>query len=51
MNSDVLDMLKTGKVPYRYEYDTASAVYFGLAVLAVILVFTIAQAITRKLIG
>lgn len=51
MNQDVLNMIKSGKIPYRYEYDTQSAIYFGLAVLTIVFVFTIAQVITRKLIG
>lgn len=51
MNQEVLNMIKSGKIPYRYEYDTESALYFGLAILVVIFAFAIAQSVTNKIIG
>lgn len=51
MNQEVIDMLGAGKIPYRYEADRASALYFGVAVLVIIFVFSIVQAITRRYIG
>lgn len=51
MSPEIIDILRTGRVPYRYEYDAASALYFGLAVLAIIFVFNLVQAFTRRLIG
>ena len=50
MNQEVLDMIASGKVPYRYEADTESALYFGLTVLVIIFTYAIAQAITRRFI-
>lgn len=50
MSQEVINMIGTGKIPYRYEADTASALYFGLAVLVIIFVFAIAQALTRRFI-
>lgn len=51
MNQEVLDMIASGKVPYRYEADTASTLYFGLAVLVIVFLYAIAEAVTRKYIG
>lgn len=51
MNQEVINMISTGKIPYRYEADTASALYFGVAVLVVIFVYAVAQALTRRFIG
>ena len=51
MNQEVIDMIASGKVPYRYESDTASALYFGLAVLVIVFLYAIAEAVTRKYIG
>ena len=51
MNQEVLDMIASGQVPYRYEADTESALYFGLTVLLIVLVYAIAEGLTRKLIG
>jgi hypothetical protein len=51
MNQKVLDMIASGQVPYRYETDTESALYFGLAVLVIVFLYAIAEALTRKYIG
>ena len=50
MNQEIIDMLGSGNIPYRYEADRASALYFGAAVLVIIFAFTVAQAITRRFI-
>ena len=51
MNEELLQVIRTGKVPYRYEYDTASALYFAGAIVAVAFVYARAQSITRRLVG
>ena len=51
MNEELLQMLSSGKIPYRYEYDKASAMYFAAAIVAVALVFSLAQGFTRRFIG
>ena len=43
--------IRTGQIPYRYQYDIWSGVYFGTAILVIIFVFTIASALTRKALG
>ena len=51
MNQDVLDMIASGQVPYRYEADTKSALYFGLAVLLIVFAYAIAEGLSRRFIG
>ena len=51
MNQEVLDMIASGKVPYRYETDTASLVYFGLLILVIVFLYAIAEGLTRRFIG
>lgn len=51
MNEQVLQMIQSGTVPYKYEVDPKTGLYFGLAVLAVIFVFALSQSITRRLVG
>ena len=51
MNQEVIDMIASGKVPYRYEADTKSALYFGLAVLLLVFAYAIAEGLTRRFIG
>lgn len=51
MNEQLLQILQTGKIPYRYEYDKASALYFAAAIVAVALVFSLAQGFTRRFVG
>ncbi|MCB0534430.1 MAG: hypothetical protein KDD14_19675 [Saprospiraceae bacterium] len=51
MNEDVLEMLKSGRIPYRFTYDTASALYFGLTVLVLVFLYAAAQAVARRFIG
>ena len=51
MNQEVLDMIASGQVPYRYEADTASALYFGLAVLVIVFAYAIAQSLANRFIG
>jgi hypothetical protein len=43
--------LRTGQIPFRYQYDTWSGIYFAVAIVLIIFVFTIAAAITQKAIG
>jgi hypothetical protein len=51
MGSEALEQaIKTGKIPYRYEYDIWSGLYFGLAILFVIFLYAAAQAVTQKLL-
>jgi hypothetical protein len=50
MTEAIQEAIKTGKFPYRYEYDTMSGVYFGAAVLFVIFVFALANNITKNLL-
>jgi hypothetical protein len=45
------EAFKTGKIPYRYEYDIWSGVYFGIVILIITFVFTLSSAITRRAIG
>ncbi len=45
------EALRTGKIPYTYTYDLWSGVYFGLAVLAVVVTYALAQSLTRRAIG
>lgn len=45
------EAFKTGKIPFRYEYDIWSGIYFGVAILIITFVFTLASAITRRAIG
>jgi hypothetical protein len=42
---------KTGKIPYRYEFDIWSGVYFGFVILIITFVFTLSSAIIRRAIG
>ena len=51
MNQELLNMIKNGKIPYRYESDTASALYLALAVVGMVFLYAVAQALTRKFIG
>lgn len=51
MNDKIEQLLKTGKIPVQYQYDVKSAAYFGLAVLAIILIFNLTQAFVRRLVG
>ena len=51
MNQEVLDMIASGKVPYRYEADTESALYFALIVLLIVFAYAIVEGLTRKFIG
>ncbi|MBL7798016.1 MAG: hypothetical protein JNJ90_16105 [Saprospiraceae bacterium] len=51
MNQDVLDMIAGGKLPYRYEADTKSALYFGLLILVIVFLYAIAEGLTRRFIG
>ncbi|MCK6692132.1 MAG: hypothetical protein L6Q97_08520 [Thermoanaerobaculia bacterium] len=51
MNQEVLDMIASGQVPYRYEADTASALYFGLLILLIVFAYAIAEGLTRRFIG
>ncbi len=51
MNQDILDMISSGAIPYRYTYDTESALYFALAVLLLVFVYAVAEGLTRKFIG
>jgi hypothetical protein len=51
MNQEVLDMIASGQVPYRYEADKASALYFALAVLLIVFAYAIAEGLTRRFIG
>ena len=50
MNQEVIDMIASGKVSYRYEADTESALYFGLAVLFIVFAYAIAEGLTRRFI-
>lgn len=50
MNQDVFDMIASGKVPYRYEADTASALYFGCVILLIVFIYAIAEGLTRRFI-
>lgn len=47
----IADILRTGTIPYRYEFDTATAVYFGAAVLFVIFAFAFFQQLSIKLLN
>ena len=51
MNQEVLDMIASGKVPYRYEADKASALYFGFVILLIVFIYAIAEGLTRRFIG
>lgn len=52
MNNEALkNLVETGTIPYRYEYDSKSGLYFGLAILAVIFVYAITFLVTKKIIG
>lgn len=51
MSPELINILRTGTVPYRYEFDAESALYFGLAVLAIIFIFNLVQALTYRLVG
>ena len=51
MNQEVIDMIANGKVPYRYEADTESALYFALVVLLILFAYAIAEGLTRRFIG
>ena len=51
MNQEVIDMIASGKVPYRYEADTASALYFGFVILLIVFIYAIAEGLTRRFIG
>lgn len=44
------EILRGGTVPYRYEFDAASGLTFGGAVLFVIFCFAFFRAITTKLL-
>lgn len=48
---EIIDRLKSGKIPYRYDYDKESGLYFGLAILAVIFIYALAQSLTARLVG
>lgn len=47
----VVDIIRTGTVPYRYEFDTVSGLAFGGAVLFVIFCFAFFQAVTTKILN
>jgi hypothetical protein len=49
-NEALQEAFKTGKVPYRYEFDVMSGVYFGLAIILVIVVHAAAISITQKIL-
>ena len=51
MSQEVLDMIESGQMTYRYEADTKSALYFALAVLLVVFIYAIAAGLTRRYIG
>ena len=51
MNQEVLDMIASGQVPYRYETDTETALYFGLLILVIVFAYAIAEGLTRRFIG
>ena len=51
MNQEVIDMIASGQIPYRYETDTESALYFGLLILLIVFVYAIAEGLTRRFIG
>ncbi len=51
MNQEVLDMIAGGKISYRYEADTRSALYFGLAILLIVFAHAIAEGLIRRFIG
>ncbi|MBK9338812.1 MAG: hypothetical protein IPM98_20670 [Lewinellaceae bacterium] len=51
MSQEVLDMIESGQMTYRYEADTKSALYFALAVLLVVFIYAIADGLTRRYIG
>lgn len=46
----IAEILRTGTIPYRYEYDAASAMYFGAVVLFVIFAFAFFQQLSIKLL-
>lgn len=48
---EIIEKLRSGKLPYRYDYNKQSGLYFGLAILAVIFVYALAQSITARLVG
>lgn len=50
MTDAIQEAIKTGKFPYRYEYDVVSGVYFGVAILFVIFVFALSNNVTKKLL-
>lgn len=50
MTDAIEQAIKTGKFPYRYEYDILSGIYFGVAVMFVIFVFALANNITKNLL-
>ncbi len=50
MNDDLLNLLQTGDITYKYEYDTYTAAYLAGAIVLLIFVYVIAQNIVRRLI-
>lgn len=48
---EIIEKLKSGKIPYRYEVDKMSALYFGLTIMAIIFVYAFAKAFTARLVG
>jgi len=51
MSQEVLDMIESGQMTYRYEADTKSALYFALAILLIVFLYAIAEGVTRRFIG
>lgn len=48
---EIIERIKTGKIPYRYEFDVQSGIYFALAIVAVIFIYAFAQAATSRLLS
>ena len=50
MNDDLLNVLQTGDITYKYEFDTYTATYLAFAVVVLIFVYVLTQALVRRFI-
>jgi|GEM_PF-4664508 len=50
MNDELYNLLQTGEITYKYEYDTYTATYMAAAIVFLIFVYVVTQNLVRRFI-
>ena len=51
MNAELQQLINTGSIPYHYEMDWISGLYFALAIALVLFSFALLQALATMILG